>query len=175
MEKCGHFLYHRRGGKYGQGKILRILSEWEEQQAAVEGGGPERQETEAAAAEGGGPERQETAAAEGRWGLTQQELQKKLGIQSGSISEIVGKMEAAGLLCRRRHERDKRKICLTMTEKGRQTLAAMREEKARKDAVLFAALRWEEQEQLQGLLEKLLDDWKVFPDCGCSYGAGQKE
>lgn len=27
MEKCGHFLYHRRGGKRGQGRILRILLE----------------------------------------------------------------------------------------------------------------------------------------------------
>lgn len=25
MEKCGHFLYHRRGGKRGQGRILKLL------------------------------------------------------------------------------------------------------------------------------------------------------
>lgn len=25
MERCGHYLYHRRGGKRGQGRILRIL------------------------------------------------------------------------------------------------------------------------------------------------------
>ena len=27
MEKCGHFLYHRRGGKRGQIKILKLLKE----------------------------------------------------------------------------------------------------------------------------------------------------
>ncbi len=27
MEKCGHFLYHRRGGKRGQLKVLRIINE----------------------------------------------------------------------------------------------------------------------------------------------------
>ena len=27
MEKCGHFLYHRRGGKHGQMKVLRLLNE----------------------------------------------------------------------------------------------------------------------------------------------------
>jgi DNA-binding MarR family transcriptional regulator len=27
MEKCGHFLYHRRGGKRGQMRILRLLKE----------------------------------------------------------------------------------------------------------------------------------------------------
>ncbi len=27
MEKCGHFLYHRRGGKRGQIKILKLLNE----------------------------------------------------------------------------------------------------------------------------------------------------
>jgi DNA-binding MarR family transcriptional regulator len=27
MEKCGHFLYHRRGGKRGQIRILKLLSE----------------------------------------------------------------------------------------------------------------------------------------------------
>lgn len=26
MEKCGHMLYHRRGGKQGQGRILRLLA-----------------------------------------------------------------------------------------------------------------------------------------------------
>ena len=27
MEKCGHFLYHRRGGKRGQLKVLKLLKE----------------------------------------------------------------------------------------------------------------------------------------------------
>ncbi|MGN1317711.1 MAG: MarR family winged helix-turn-helix transcriptional regulator [Lachnospirales bacterium] len=27
MEKCGHFLYHRRGGKRGQFRILKLINE----------------------------------------------------------------------------------------------------------------------------------------------------
>ncbi len=30
LEKTGHFLYHRRGGKPGQGRILRLLASREE-------------------------------------------------------------------------------------------------------------------------------------------------
>lgn len=81
IERCGHFLYHRRGGKRGQGRILKIL------------------------------------LTEGE--MTQKKLQERLGIQSGSMSEIVLKLEGNGLVYRTRDESDKRKIKLKITEAGR--------------------------------------------------------
>ncbi len=80
MEKCGHFLYHRRGGKRGQGRILKIL------------------------------------LTEGE--KTQKELQDYLEIQSGSMSEIVLKMEESGLISREKDESDRRKVFIYIEDKG---------------------------------------------------------
>ncbi|MBU3805079.1 MAG: MarR family transcriptional regulator [Candidatus Cellulosilyticum pullistercoris] len=122
MEKCGHFLYHRRGGKRGQGKILKIL------------------------------------LTEGE--ITQKELQERLGIQSGSMSEIVLKLEGNGLICRAKDEADKRKIKLKITEEGKRFFEEKHKTKIEQEKKLFNALTKEEQVQLKVLLTKLFDDWE---------------
>ncbi|MCD7864248.1 MAG: winged helix DNA-binding protein [Lachnospiraceae bacterium] len=105
----------------------------------------------------------------GRWekehgreeGMSQQELQRQLGIRSGSISEILGKMEAKGLLKKARLSSDKRKICIFLTEEGRDRLESKRAENLRTEAALFQRLTEEERQELRYLLEKLLNAWKT--------------
>lgn len=121
MELCGHFLYHRRGGKRGQNRILRIL--------CVEGD------------------------------ISQKELQKRLDIQSGSLSEIVIKMEANGLIERKKQEEDKRNIILNITDKGRDAYEEYRNVIKKQNGVIFDALTDKEQAELLALLSKLLEDW----------------
>ena len=133
MERCGHFLYHRRGGRMSQERILRILYEWEEEQK----------------------EKEEKAQ-----GLSQLKLQTLLGIRSGSVSEIIGKMEAKGLIVKARQETDRRKVSLFLTPLGREELERARLENERQEALLFAALTAGEQKELLGLLEKLLENWQ---------------
>ncbi len=123
MEQCGHFLHHRRGGKRGQGRILKILYK------------------------------------EGE--MTQRELQDCLGIQSGSMSEIVLKLEGNGLICRERDEEDKRKINLRITEEGRRFFQEKHEAHIEQDKKLFDMLTKEEQEQLKALLTKVLEGWEA--------------
>lgn len=84
-------------------------------------------------------------------GMGQRQLQELLGIQSGSLSELVSKLEAKGLLTRVRDKADKRNVTLLLTDAGR---AAVGPEE-RPDP--FAALSGEEQELLRALLQKLLD------------------
>lgn len=84
-------------------------------------------------------------------GMGQRQLQELLGIQSGSLSELVSKLEGKGLLTRVRDEADKRNVTLLLTDAGR---AAVGPEE-RPDP--FAVLSGEEQEMLRALLQKLLD------------------
>lgn len=126
MEKCGHFLYHRRGGKRGQGKILKILCK------------------------------------EGE--MTQKELQQCLGIQAGSMSEIIMKLEEQGLITRTKHEKDRRKINLSMTTKGKAFFEEQMQEQLEEEKRLFEGLTEEEQNELQKLLNKLFINWETHFD-----------
>ncbi len=87
--------------------------------------------------------------------LSQRELQERLGVQPGSLSEILGKLESKGQIRRSRDEQDKRKATLYITEEGRRALAAAGMQPEQKDP--FAALSAEEQETLRTLLNKVLD------------------
>ncbi len=94
-------------------------------------------------------------AAGGR--MDQKELQENLRVQPGSLSELLGKLEARGFLVREKNEEDRRKASVVLTDKGK--AAASSSEKP--DAAdggdpRFAALTAEEQETLRGLLRKLL-------------------
>lgn len=126
MELCGHFLFHRRGGKRGQVKVLRILSEKGE--------------------------------------LPQKEVQKILNIQSGSMSELVGKMEKNGLIERKRDSQDKRHYNLKMTQKGMEEILRLKKQNEEQEAVIFEALSEKEQEELERMLNLLLNDWKANYD-----------
>ena len=89
--------------------------------------------------------------------MSQQDLQKELHIQSGSISELITKLENKGLVLRRRDDQDRRKVTLEITEAGRERMA--RKPVIRSQEEIFSALSAEEQAQLRSLLEKLIESW----------------
>lgn len=86
--------------------------------------------------------------------ISQRQLQDMLHIQPGSLSEILTKLEAKGLLTRTRAE-DKRGNILSITEEGR--ALSRKEDSSGSD--LFTALSEAEQYQLRALLQTLLTDW----------------
>lgn len=97
--------------------------------------------------------------------LTQRELQELLGIQAGSLSELVGRMEERGVITRGPDEKDRRRTILRLTEEGRRFAS---EPRPMGDERLFAALSEEEREQLRGMLQKIIDAhnrWKS-KECG---------
>ncbi len=122
MEKCGHFLYHRRGGKRGQLRILRLLTE--------------------------------------HGTITQKELLEVLTLKSGSVSEMVGKLETQGFITKERSDTDKRKINITLTDEGRTFLAEKTELMQKQEEVLFDSLTAGQREILKELLSTLLQDWE---------------
>ena len=91
--------------------------------------------------------------------ITQRQLTKHLGIQPGSVSEVLFKLEAAGLILRSPSEIDRRTMDISLTEQGvaaAQEASALR--KQRHDE-MFSCLTGEEKAQLLGLLEKINNDW----------------
>lgn len=92
--------------------------------------------------------------------ITQRELTRQLGIQPGSASEVIAKLEHAGLITRTPGETDRRTMMLALTEDGR-CLAqeAARQRKIRHEE-MFSCLSEEEKDQLLSLLEKINTDWE---------------
>ena len=123
MEMCGHFLYHRRGGKRGQARILKLLIENGE--------------------------------------MSQRSIQDILDIKSGSLSELVRKMEAENLISREKDEADRRNITIKITPKGIERAEENSQILKKQEQVMFNSLNDEEQEQLYTLLKKFIDDWNA--------------
>ena len=91
--------------------------------------------------------------------VEQKQLQGMLGIQSGSVSEILSKLEREELILRTRNEKDRRKMVVALTEKGHLHAQAYRA--AQHDSEWFTALSDEEKALLKDLLQRLLDSWNT--------------
>lgn len=91
----------------------------------------------------------------GRESLSQRELQQLLGVQPGSLSELVSKLERKGMLTRERAE-DRRGNLLRLTDAGRRAVPGA---DASPEDDLFDALTGEQQRTLADLLRTLLVDW----------------
>ena len=91
----------------------------------------------------------------GREALSQRELQQMLGIQPGSLSELLGKLESKGLIVREKAG-DRRGNLLRITDAGR---GAMAEADDGDGDDPLAPLSVDQQDQLAGLLRALLTGW----------------
>ena len=91
----------------------------------------------------------------GRESLSQRALQQMLGVQPGSLSEILTKLERKGCLTREKAE-DRRGNLLRITDAGRQ---AIPQADAEEDDDPFAPLTDDQQDQLAALLRSLLTAW----------------
>lgn len=96
--------------------------------------------------------------------LTQKELTERLGIRPGSASEILSKLETAGLIERTPNEDDRRTVDISLTEAGAERAKESAEKRQKWNEDMFTCLTAEEQETLLSLLEKLHADWEErFP------------
>lgn len=87
--------------------------------------------------------------------MQQSDLVYLLELRSASVSEQLGKLEAQGLVERRRSEEDRRGVTIELTQAGRELA-----ESAGAQADMFSALSGEDQEQLRELLQRLLSSWE---------------
>lgn len=91
--------------------------------------------------------------------MTQRELTERLGVQPGSASEVIGKLENAGLIQRTPSSQDRRTADIQLTPIGQiQAKEAAQQRKIRHQE-MFCCLSAEEAGTLLMLLEKLNADW----------------
>lgn len=92
--------------------------------------------------------------------ITQRDLTMRLGIQPGSVSEILSKLENAGLIQRTMSETDRRTANISLTDQGKQMACEAAEQRSRRHGEMFSCLTEHEKEELLTLLEKVNTDWK---------------
>ena len=104
---------------------------------------------------------------------TQRVLTERLQIQSGSASEVIGKLENAGYIVRTVSEADRRNVEVILTEKGREAAEEAKRQRELRHEEMFLCLSETEKEELLVLLEKLSSDWeKRFPSSGAHFEHG---
>lgn len=105
--------------------------------------------------------------------ITQSELTEHLGIQPGSASEVIAKLEDAGNIVRVPSDSDHRTMDISLTEQGRilaETFLAQREKRHEE---MFSCLSEEEKISLLKLLEKINRDWETrYQETGKEYKHG---
>lgn len=92
--------------------------------------------------------------------VTQRELQDILEVRSGSLSEILNKVEADGFIKRSQSESDKRQLEVKLTEAGMEAAIRLTQERGHRSDELFSGLSDEEKQTLEELLNKLLNSWE---------------
>lgn len=92
--------------------------------------------------------------------MSQLELGGQFELKAGSLSEILAKIEAAGLIERTRDPRDRRALTVRLTEAGMQEAQRAIEARRAFREQAFSNLTDEEQDELIALLEKIRNRWE---------------
>ena len=92
--------------------------------------------------------------------LSQQQLGSYFELKAGSLSEILSKLEAAGLIERTRDEHDRRQLFVSLTEAGAAEAGRELDERRRFRREAFSCLTPNEQDTLADMLEKIRGRWE---------------
>lgn len=84
-------------------------------------------------------------------GISVGALQKKLDQNQGNLSSLCKKLETQGFLTRTRKKADERIVCLTLTDKGKETLSCMHDGLLAFDQLLETIDEGKKLSVLQGL------------------------
>lgn len=91
--------------------------------------------------------------------ITQRDLTMRLGIQPGSASEILSKLENAGLIMRTESETDRRTTNVSLTDKGAQMAQEAAGQRRQRHMEMFSCLSESEKNEMLLLLERINKDW----------------
>lgn len=93
--------------------------------------------------------------------VTQRELTERLGIQPGSASEVIAKLESAGYIRRTPNETDRRTVDIELTKEGEAFAKEARAQRILRHEQMFSCLSDDEKKQFLSLLEKINRDWEI--------------
>lgn len=91
--------------------------------------------------------------------ITQKELTERLGIQPGSVSEVLAKLETVGWITRTLSETDHRTTDIILTENGKEQAKEAAAQRKQRHEDMFSCLTKGEKTTLLFLLEKVNFDW----------------
>ena len=89
--------------------------------------------------------------------LTQKQLQEKMNIRQATLSEMVSKMEAAGLLIKTRSQLDRRVTIIDLSDKGLEIMLSNREKHYAQRDALLSCFSDEEKQTLETLFRKWIE------------------
>ena len=92
--------------------------------------------------------------------ITQRALTERLGIQPGSASEVIAKLESAELITRTPSESDRRTADIQLSDKGRELASQAVNQRRHRHEEMFSCLSEDEKTELLTLLEKINTDWE---------------
>lgn len=102
--------------------------------------------------------------------ITQMALTERLEIQPASVSDVLAKMEALGLILRRPSAADQRTADVTLTEQGERQADEAGAQRLLRHAEMFSVLSDGEKQELLFLLEKINGDWECRYRSSCRRG-----
>ena len=108
--------------------------------------------------------------------MDQRTLQESFDIKSGSLSEVLAKLEAEGFVERRRSEEDARKLVVVLTPAGAERARKYERESQEFERSALACLTQPERAELLETLDRLINHWnKLEPSAGASVAEGKGE
>ena len=92
--------------------------------------------------------------------VTQGALAEHFELASGSISEVLSKLEREGLCIREKDDSDRRKVVVRLTPEGCRRADSYIEERREFEETGFACLSDAERDELLRLLDKVVAQWE---------------
>jgi DNA-binding MarR family transcriptional regulator len=91
-------------------------------------------------------------------GLTQSEIAQQLSVQGATVTDILQRMEEAGMVTRRRDLADNRLVRVYLTDAGREKERFIMEQFLKLESAVFAGFDENERVLLRRLLNRALDN-----------------
>ncbi|MGH2521013.1 MAG: MarR family winged helix-turn-helix transcriptional regulator [Anaerolineales bacterium] len=94
-------------------------------------------------------------------GMTQSEIAEQLAVQGATVTNILQRMEEAGLVTRRRDADDNRLVRVYLTDAGRQKERAITEQFLKLEGAVFEGISERDRVLVRRLLQQMLHNMTV--------------
>ncbi|CAN5705661.1 hypothetical protein BH18ACT2_BH18ACT2_21690 [soil metagenome] len=91
--------------------------------------------------------------------LSQRDVSERTGIDASDVVDLVDRLERAGFVRRRRHDRDRRRNVLEVTAAGQRAIERFEAVSRRVDEVILQPLTMAQRTELRRLLGRVVDHW----------------
>ncbi|MBI3942575.1 MAG: MarR family transcriptional regulator [Chloroflexi bacterium] len=90
--------------------------------------------------------------------MTQSEIAEQMAIQGATVTNIVQRMEEAGLVVRHRDAEDNRLVRVSLTAAGREKERSITEQFSKLEGAIFEGISAEERTMLRRILRQMLNN-----------------